>query len=59
MFYRQVCFTDKYVLQTSMFYRQVCFIGSKKELGTPANGQTVAVLIPSFDRGKGDSYLEK
>lgn len=32
---------------------------SKKELGTPAIGQTVAVPIPTFDRGKGDSYLEK
>jgi hypothetical protein len=30
---------------------------SKKELGTPAIGQTVA--ISTFDRGKGDSYLEK
>ena len=28
---------------------------SKKELGTPAIGQTVAVPIPTFDRGKGDS----
>jgi hypothetical protein len=27
---------------------------SKKELGTPAIGQTVAVPIPTFDRGKGD-----
>ena len=28
-----------------------------QELGTPAIGQTVA--ISTFDRGKGDSYLEK
>jgi hypothetical protein len=28
---------------------------SKKELGTPTIGQTVAVPIPTFDRGKGDS----
>jgi hypothetical protein len=28
---------------------------SKKELGTPAIGQTVAVPISTFDRGKGDS----
>lgn len=28
---------------------------SKKELGTPAIGQTVAVPITTFDRGKGDS----
>ena len=28
---------------------------SKNELGTPAIGQTVAVPIPTFDRGKGDS----
>jgi hypothetical protein len=32
---------------------------SKKELGTPAIGQTVAEPIPTFDKGKGDSYLEK
>jgi hypothetical protein len=28
---------------------------SKNELGTPAIGQTVAVPIPTFDRGRGDS----
>ena len=28
---------------------------SKKELETPVIGQTVAVPIPTFDRGKGDS----
>ena len=28
---------------------------SKKELGTPEVGQTVAIPIPLFDRGKGDS----
>ena len=30
-------------------------VRSKKELGTPTIGQTVAVPIPTFDRGKGDS----
>ena len=28
---------------------------SKKELGTPEVGQTVAIPMPLFDRGKGDS----
>ena len=28
---------------------------SKKELGTPEVAQTVAIPIPLFDRGKGDS----
>ena len=30
-------------------------VRSKKELGTPEVGQTVAIPIPLFDRGKGDS----
>jgi hypothetical protein len=30
-------------------------VRSKKEQGTPTIGQTVAVPIPTFDRGKGDS----
>jgi hypothetical protein len=34
---------------------EFCLPTCKQELGTPAIGQTVAVPIPTFDGGKGDS----
>ena len=40
-------------LDTSRF--EFCSPTCKKELGTPAIGQTVAVPTPTFDGGKGDS----
>ena len=43
----------RFQLDTSRF--EFCSPSCKKELGTPAIGQTVAVPIPTFDRGRGDS----